>query len=45
VLQAKYEERLSVIEIARRWKATPKAIESLLVRARNAFRQAFTAVE
>lgn len=38
VLRAKYLEQLSVAEIARQWHETPKAIESLLSRAREAFR-------
>jgi len=41
VLRAKYQERLSVAEIAGRLGGTPKAIESLLSRAREAFRQAY----
>jgi len=45
VLQLKYEERLSVNEIARRWSESTKAIESLLTRARNAFRQAYSGLE
>ncbi len=38
VLQAKYEQGLAVEEIASRSGATAKAIESLLSRARDAFR-------
>ncbi len=45
VLQAKYEEKRSVIEIAQRWKESPKAVESLLTRARSAFREAFTGLD
>ncbi len=41
VLRAKYEERLSVAEIAARLGATAKATESLLSRAREAFRGVF----
>ncbi len=41
VLRAKYEERLSVSEIAARLGATAKATESLLARAREAFRSIF----
>lgn len=41
VLRAKYEERLSVAEIAGRLGVTAKAAESLLSRARDAFRDAF----
>jgi RNA polymerase sigma-70 factor (ECF subfamily) len=41
VLRAKYFERRSVAQIASQWKETPKAIESLLTRARLAFRQAY----
>ena len=41
VLRAKYLDRLSVAAIATDWVATPKAIESLLSRAREAFRAAY----
>jgi RNA polymerase sigma-70 factor (ECF subfamily) len=41
VLRAKYLEGLSVAEIAAEWQDTPKAIESLLTRARQAFRDLF----
>lgn len=41
VLKAKYLDRLSVIEIAADWKETPKAIESLLTRSREAFRKLY----
>ncbi len=41
VLRAKYFEGLSVAEIAAAWNETPKAIESLLSRARDAFRERF----
>ena len=39
VLKAKYFERLTVAEIAGRWNESAKAIESLLTRARDAFRK------
>jgi RNA polymerase sigma-70 factor (ECF subfamily) len=41
VLRAKYLGQRSVAEIAADWGETPKAIESLLTRAREAFRQAY----
>jgi RNA polymerase sigma-70 factor (ECF subfamily) len=41
VLQAKYVDQRSVAEIAGDWAETPKAIESLLTRARQAFREAY----
>jgi RNA polymerase sigma-70 factor (ECF subfamily) len=41
VLRAKYFDGLSVSEIAGAWKESPKAIESLLSRARDAFRERF----
>jgi RNA polymerase sigma-70 factor, ECF subfamily len=41
VLRAKYEEHLGVAEIAARWGEPAKAIESLLSRARAAFREAY----
>jgi len=44
VLEWKYLEALSVNEIAARLGLSAKAAESLLTRARNAFRDAFTAV-
>jgi RNA polymerase sigma-70 factor (ECF subfamily) len=43
VLRAKYLEQHSVDEIAALWRQTPKAIESLLGRARQAFRAAYDA--
>jgi len=43
-LEGKYLEGLSVREIARREGAGVKAVESVLTRARNAFRQAFAAL-
>src|SRR5687768_1311940 len=44
-LEWKYLEDLSVNDIAGRLQCTPKAAESLLTRARNAFRDAFAAVQ
>jgi RNA polymerase sigma-70 factor (ECF subfamily) len=41
VLRAKYLEQQSVHKIAEAWGETPKAIESLLTRARQAFRDAY----
>lgn len=41
VLRAKYGDDLSVAEIAARWGESAKAIESLLARARSAFRRAY----
>jgi RNA polymerase sigma-70 factor, ECF subfamily len=41
VLRAKYLEGLSVAEIAAQWDETPKAVESLLSRAREAFRKLY----
>ena len=41
VLRAKYLDRQSVEQIAAAWNETPKAIESLLTRARQAFRKAY----
>ena len=32
---------MTVVEIAREWQESPKAVESLLVRARKAFKDAF----
>src|SRR5918994_3952380 len=43
-LEWKYLEELSVDDIAGRLQCTPKAAESLLTRARDAFRDAFAAV-
>ncbi len=45
VLRAKYLDEQSVAEIAAAWNETPKAIESLLTRARQAFRDAFQDLE
>jgi RNA polymerase sigma-70 factor (ECF subfamily) len=42
-LEWKYLDGLSVVDIATRLGITPKAAESLLTRARNAFRDAFSA--
>ena len=41
VLRAKYFDGLSVADIAAAWNESPKAIESLLSRARDAFRERF----
>jgi RNA polymerase sigma-70 factor (ECF subfamily) len=41
VLRAKYLEQQTVEAIAGAWNETPKAIESLLTRARQAFRERF----
>ena len=41
VLRAKYLEQRTVNQIAAQWNETPKAIESLLTRARDAFRRVF----
>jgi len=41
VLRGKYFERQSVAEIAAAWGESEKAIESLLTRARQAFREAY----
>jgi RNA polymerase sigma-70 factor, ECF subfamily len=41
VLRAKYLDQQSVAQISDAWGETPKAIESLLTRAREAFREAF----
>jgi RNA polymerase sigma-70 factor (ECF subfamily) len=40
-LRAKYLDGLEVAVIAERWGETPKAVESLLTRARQAFREAY----
>jgi RNA polymerase sigma-70 factor (ECF subfamily) len=45
VLRAKYLDGLSVAAIAAAWGETPKAIESLLSRARQAFREAHAPTE
>jgi RNA polymerase sigma-70 factor, ECF subfamily len=41
VLRAKYLDQLAVAATAMQWHETPKAVESLLVRARQAFRAAY----
>lgn len=41
VLRAKYLEGRAVADIAAEWGETPKAVESLLTRAREAFRAAY----
>ena len=41
VLRAKYLDGLSVAEIAASWSTTPKSVESLLTRAREAFRDLY----
>jgi RNA polymerase sigma-70 factor (ECF subfamily) len=41
VLRAKYFDGLTVADIAAAWNESPKAIESLLSRAREAFRERF----
>jgi RNA polymerase sigma-70 factor (ECF subfamily) len=41
VLRAKYLEERSVADIAEAWSETAKTIESLLTRARQAFREAY----
>jgi len=43
VLRAKYLERATVAEIAEASGQTPKAVESLLTRARQAFREKYQA--
>ena len=45
VLRAKYLEEQSVAEIAAGWQESPKAIESLLTLARQAFREAYVKLE
>ena len=45
VLRAKYVERKSVAEIASETNSTEKAVESLLTRARDAFRESYGADE
>jgi RNA polymerase sigma-70 factor (ECF subfamily) len=41
VLRARYLDQRSVADIAAAWGETPKAVESLLSRARQAFREAY----
>jgi RNA polymerase sigma-70 factor (ECF subfamily) len=45
VLRAKYLDQRPVAEIATAWSETPKAIESLLTRARQAFREIYRTFE
>lgn len=45
VLRAKYLEQQSIAEIASSWQESNKAIESLLTRARTAFREAYSLLE
>jgi RNA polymerase sigma-70 factor (ECF subfamily) len=45
VLRAKYLDGQSMVEIAAAWDQTPKGIESLLTRARQAFREAYLQTE
>ncbi len=45
VLRAKYAEGRSVAEIAEERVQTPKAVESLLARARKAFREAYVQLQ
>jgi RNA polymerase sigma-70 factor (ECF subfamily) len=45
VLRAKYLEGHSVADIAALWQESPKAVESLLTRAREAFREAYSQME
>src|SRR5712692_4763115 len=44
-LRAKYLDQQSVAEMAAAWSESPKAIESLLTRAREAFRQEYQRLE
>ena len=44
VLEWKYIHGLAVVEIAARLQSTPKAVESMLARARAAFREGFQTV-
>jgi RNA polymerase sigma-70 factor, ECF subfamily len=44
-LRAKYLDRQSVAQMADAWHETPKAIESLLTRARESFRQEYQRLE
>jgi len=45
VLEWKYIQGLSVADIAAKLDSTPKAVESMLSRAREAFREAFTTLQ
>ena len=44
VLEWKYIDGLAVADIAARLQSTPKAVESMLTRAREAFREGFEAL-
>ena len=44
-LRAKYLDQQSVAQMSETWLETPKAIESLLTRAREAFRQEYQRLE
>ena len=44
-LRAKYLDQQSVAQMADAWNETPKAVESLLTRAREAFRQEYQRLE
>ncbi len=44
-LRAKYLDQQSVAQMAEAWNETPKAVESLLTRAREAFRQEYQRLE
>lgn len=45
VLRAKYLDERSVNDIAKEWNESPKAVESLLSRAREQFRNAFAGMD
>jgi RNA polymerase sigma-70 factor, ECF subfamily len=45
VLRAKYLDQKSVAEIGESWSESPKTIESLLTRARQAFREVYQTLE
>jgi RNA polymerase sigma-70 factor (ECF subfamily) len=45
VLRAKYLNRQTMSQIAEAWHESPKAVESLLTRARQAFREAYLRLE
>ena len=45
VLRAKYERQQAVAEIAQEWGRSTKAVESLLSRARSAFREVWTGID
>ena len=44
-LRAKYLDQQSVAQMAESWNESPKAVESLLTRAREAFRQEYQRLE